>query len=135
MLKLYYKRHEQRYNVQTSELKKWYLEHLNFVTVSLRHWNDAMSVMLFVDGELAAFMGGFISRGEGSFVVPRLSINEDFGFYSPGILLVNETARFMLDNTSYRILDLSLGTENYKYKMGGTEHYTKCFILSPNTSI
>lgn len=129
MLKLYYKRHEQRYNVQTSALKKWYLEHLNFVTVNLRQWKDAMSVMLFVDDELAAFMGGFISHGEGSYAVPRLSINEKFGFYSPGILLVNETARYMQENTPLRILDLSQGTESYKYKMGGTEHYTKSFVL------
>ena len=119
MLALYYMRHEERYGEKTSKLKMWYMKHLNFVTKSLRNMSSAMSVMLFVDNELAAFMGGLSSQGEKDYIVPRLSINAKYGFYSPGMLLVNETARYMIDNTSNRNLDLALGTEPYKTKMGG----------------
>ena len=119
MLALYYQRHAERYEEQTSKLKMWYMKHLNFVTISLRHMRSAVNVMLFVDNELAAFMGGLVSDGEGALTVPRLSINGKFGFYSPGMLLVNETARYLIDRTENHNLDLSLGTEEYKMKMGG----------------
>lgn len=119
MLALYYMRHEERYGENTSKLKMWYMKHLNFVTKSLRNMSSAMSVMLFIDNELAAFMGGLLSHGETDYIIPRLSINSKYGFYSPGMLLVNETARYMIDNTSNRNLDLALGTESYKTKMGG----------------
>lgn len=119
MLSLYYQRHKERYGEHTSKLKMWYMKHLNFVTKSLQNIPSAMNVMLFIDNELAAFMGGLSSQGEKDYIVPRLSINANYSFYSPGMLLVNETARYMIENTSNRNLDLSLGTEGYKSKMGG----------------
>lgn len=130
MLSLYYNRHEERYGVHTSKLKIWYMKHLNFMTRSLRNMPSAMSVMLFIDNELAAFMGGLASQGESDYIVPRLSISAKYGFYSPGMLLVNETARYMIDNTSNRNLDLSLGTESYKSKMGGGIFLIKYFVVS-----
>ena len=130
MLSLYYQRHAERYGESTSKLKMWYMKHLYFVTKSLRNIPSAMSVMLFIDNELAAFMGGLSSQGEKDYIVPRLSINANFRFYSPGMLLVNETARYMIENTSNRNLDLALGTEGYKSKMGGVKHIIKSFVIS-----
>lgn len=119
MLSLYYQRHKERYGENTSKLKIWYMKHLNFMTKSLRYMRSAMSVMLFIDNELAAFLSGLKSHGEKDFIVPRLSINGKYGFYSPGMLIVNETARYMITQTTNRNLDLSLGTETYKSKMWG----------------
>lgn len=119
MLALYYQRHAERYGENTSKMKMWYVKHLNFVTKSLQKLHSAMNVMLYIDNELAAFMGGFSNQGDGGYVVPRLSIQGTYGFYSPGMLLVNETARYLIDRTDKRNLDLSLGTESYKVKMGG----------------
>lgn len=130
MLSLYYHRHEERYGEHTSKLKMWYMKHLNFMTRSLRNMPSAMSVMLYIDNELAAFMGGLASQGESDYIVPRLSISGKYGFYSPGMLLVNETARYMIEHTSNRNLDLSLGTEPYKSKMGGGTFLIKYFVIS-----
>lgn len=89
-----------------------------------------MNIMLYIDNELAAFMGGLTSQGEEDYIVPRLSINSKYGFYSPGMLLVNETVRYMINKTSIRNLDLSLGTETYKSKMGGVKFLIKRFVIS-----
>ena len=97
----------------------WYMKNINFMTESLRHMHSSMSVMLFIDNELAAFMSGLKSPGESDYIIPRLSINGKYSFYSPGMLLVNETVRYLIEKTSNRNLDLSLGTENYKTQMGG----------------
>lgn len=129
MLALYYQRHAERYGEKTSKLKIWYMRHLNFVTHSLRMLDSAMNVMLFIDNKLAAFMSGFVSYGESNYIVPRLSIQGACGFYSPGMLLVNETARYMIGRTNNRNLDLSLGTETYKTKMGGGRYVIKRFEL------
>lgn len=129
MLSLYYQRHKERYGEHTSKLKMWYMKHLNFMTKSLRNMSSAMNIMLYIDNELAAFMGGLISQGEEDYIVPRLSINSKYGFYSPGMLLVNETARYMINKTSIRNLDLSLGTETYKSKMGGVKFLIKHFVI------
>lgn len=119
MLALYYQRHKERYGERTSKLKMWYMKNINFMTESLRHMHSSMSVMLFIDNELAAFMSGLKSPGESDYIIPRLSINGKYSFYSPGMLLVNETVRYLIEKTSNRNLDLSLGTENYKTQMGG----------------
>lgn len=119
MMALYYRRHAERYGERTSRLKMWYMKHLNFMSVSLCCMRSAISVMLFIDDELAAFMSGLVSAGKGDLIIPRLSINGNLGFYSPGMLLVNETARYLIDKTDNRNLDLSLGAETYKLKMGG----------------
>ncbi len=79
---------------------------------------------------VAAFMGGLTSQGEENYIVPRLSINSKYRFYSPGMLLVNETARYMINKTSIRNLDLSLETETYKSKMGGVKYLIKRFVIS-----
>ena len=43
---------------------------------------------LLIDGEVAAFLEGFIDKG--SILVPRLAINEKYKRYSPGLILCNE---------------------------------------------
>lgn len=63
------------------------------------------------------------------YVVPRLSINDEFGFYSPGMLLLNETVKHFIAETDVRHLDLSQGEEPYKYKMGGEAHRTHSFTI------
>ena len=84
---------------------------------------------MFIDGNLAAFMSGFKNQERTTLIIPRLSINGDFLFYSPGLMLVNETIKFLYKQTSIRELDLSQGTEKYKFDMGGEIHTTKWFKI------
>ncbi len=127
-LTLYCQRHSTRYNVQTNRLKKWFLLHLNFSTVNYIKNHNGLTIALYIDGKLASFMSGMLGR-QNEYVVPRLSINDEYGFYSPGMILINEAIKYFMSNTSVRHLDLSQGEEPYKYKMGGTVHYTHSFKL------
>ncbi len=127
MMSVYMSRHHKRYQVETGSLKKWYLLHLNFTTKNLKKLPNSCNVMLFINENLAAFMGGFFNIGENEILVPRLSIDDNFLFYSPGMLLVNETIRFLISETPCRILDLSEGVESYKLKMGGEVYQTAEF--------
>ena len=65
--------------------------------------------------------------------VPNLAIDIKYGFYSPGIVLVNELVRYCqnIDGVSY--LSMGRGEETYKYEMGGEPYITyKCEILLPS---
>lgn len=125
-LNLYARRHEERYGVKTGALKKWFLLHQNFATVNYLKNRDALTFVLFINDEIVAFMSGVCGRAS-QYVVPRLSINSDYKFYSPGMLLIHETIKYMISNMDIRCLDLSLGEEEYKYKMGGIAHLTVDF--------
>lgn len=134
MIDLYVKRHKEHYSVNTSYLKYLYLRTINYSTVNLKTLNNACSFMVFIDNELAAFMSGYIDNLRGSFVIPRLSINSLFKFYSPGIVLINEGIVFCRKFLSITNLDLGRGGEQYKYVMGGRTHLTHSFSV-PNTLI
>ncbi len=85
--------------------------------------------LLYIDGELAAFLSG-LSNSDGSrIVVPRLSMNSKFDFYDPGIVLLCETVEYLCRKHPNTELDLSRGNEKYKYAMGGTTHYNYSFVL------
>lgn len=129
MLSLYFTRHEERYNVKTSPLKQLYLRKVDFLTRCLEQLENSISIILFIDNKVAAFMGGFKNLAGYSYSVPRLSINAEYGFYSPGILMINEAVMYFIKRTALRNLDLGMGTEEYKLKMGGVETCTKQFEL------
>ena len=82
-----------------------------------------------IDGEVAAFMFGYINQRNHSLEIPKLAINEKFGFYSPGMLLVDNTVKYLANNTSIKNLDLCRGTEQYKLKMGGKIYPTYKYIV------
>ncbi len=127
-LRIYEKRHFERYGVKTPKWKAWLLYHQHFATRNYLLLPTALTLVLYIDGEVAGFMSGLLGNA-GQFVVPRLSINSDFLFYSPGMLLVQEAVRYFVENTHVRCLDLAKGEELYKYKMGGMAHDTVDFML------
>lgn len=130
MMDVYINRHENKYNVRTGKYKKWYLKHLNFTTKNLKHLPYSCNVMLFFNNHLAAFMGGFLNVDGTELLVPRLSIDENYNFYSPGMLLVNETVRYLACRTACRMIDLAEGAEQYKLKMGGEIYHTAEFWIN-----
>lgn len=78
-------------------------------------------------------MQGFISNHDNVAVIPRLAINSAFNVYCPGGLLITDTIKWLIENSSVRNLDLSRGNESYKYVYGGTEHYNFDFIMNKTT--
>lgn len=117
LLDIYIKRHNERYDVKTSSLKSFYLRYLDFSTRALIQ--SPKSIHIYISDRIAGFCSGYIDHN--SFVVPRLSIDNDFSRYSPGYLLINEAIKWFDENDSgVRIIDLSEGSEKYKLDLGGT---------------
>jgi CelD/BcsL family acetyltransferase involved in cellulose biosynthesis len=74
--------------------------------------------VLFVNNSPIAYMAGLYDERQKAYYVPRLCINDEYGRYSPGIILVNETAKYLIDHGA-TLLDLMEGDEKYKLAMGG----------------
>lgn len=101
----------------------------NPIVRSLNTLDAQFHALLYIDGELAAFLSGFRNQAGSQIVVPRLSMNGKFDFYDPGIVLLRETAEYLCREYPNTTLDLSRGNEKYKYAMGGKTHYNHSFVL------
>lgn len=127
IINLYCLRHSKKYNVHTSLFKKLFLKYHNFASRIYRFGDNALTFYLKIDDKPAAFLSGVYNHNR--IIIPRLSINDDFKRYSPGLMLVCETIKYLLTKSDIRILDLSFGDEKYKYDLGGIRHYVYNFSL------
>lgn len=101
----------------------------NPIVRNLYSLDNKFHAMLYINGELAAFLSG-LRNGDGSrIVVPRLAMNDTFDFYEPGIVLLRETADYLCREYPNTELDLSRGNEKYKFAMGGKTHLNYSFVL------
>lgn len=116
MIDLYQTRHAAKYGISASWLKGVYLKYFNYSSRSLRKNKEAMHVVIYINNKIAAFCSGYLR--DGRYVIPRLSINVNYKFYSPGILLLNELIKEAYKVSNPKIIDLALGTEKYKMQMG-----------------
>ncbi len=120
--RIYTDRANRRYH---HNMKKWEVfvkEYFQAVSLSLEKNENRMWSFLFIDGEMAGFMGGFTTVDGRRAVIPRLAINGKYSLYCPGNLLIAETVRNLMQTTAIRNLDLSRGDETYKYAMGGVPY-------------
>ncbi len=88
---------------------------------SLKDLSNSFTAVLKLNDKTAGVMMAFSK--DNFIVVPRLAIDSSFNFYSPGVILIVETLRYMLAQTELNSIDLSLGNEKYKYSMGGEEYF------------
>lgn len=126
LCKVYYNRRTSKYgtgNSLKSFISSRIARHFKHDSISLRTAPNHFYAYVSIDGKIAAVLLGFINENKTSVSVPRLAINPEFGFFSPGILLLNETIKFLIQNTNIRRLDLTKGTEKYKLQMGGKEYF------------
>lgn len=129
-LRVYIDRQQTKYNHAAAvfrSIKRFAYVHVKHDTESLRRNPDALLVMLYVDEEPAAYMGGFVSADRQTIVVPRLAIDARFRFYSPGYVMLNETIRLLKSSSQVRMLDLARGVEKYKLDLGGEIYRTLGF--------
>jgi hypothetical protein len=75
--------------------------------------------LLYLDKNLVAYFFGF--RVGDRIEINRVVINDDFRFYSPGLLLLNEYIKTEIPK-GLKTFDLTLGGEKYKYDLGGETH-------------
>lgn len=81
--------------------------------------NRGFVAKLIIDGQTASFMAGYVHHGLREVNVPILAIDDSFRFFSPGVLLVSEMAKYMMNVLGYKSLYLGRGDEKYKMDMGG----------------
>jgi CelD/BcsL family acetyltransferase involved in cellulose biosynthesis len=109
-------------------IKLWYerfvYQYAKHDTKSLFTQENQFHVILYIDGKMAGFMNCFKDYANTRIVVPRLAINEEFRFYSPGYIMLCETIKHLTEKTPIRILDLSRGNEKYKFDLGGQAYET-----------
>ena len=77
-----------------------------------------------IDGNCAAFCEGFRDR-KGTLTIVRVATNSDYYKYSPGQILLIDTIENIKDSVQY--FDLTRGTEEYKFKLGGIVHHNYCY--------
>lgn len=116
-LDVYIKRQTEKYGKNPLYSSVSY-RHFNYVTKSIQEENGII-LALFIDGEIAAFMGGYVNANSESIEIPWLAMDEKFAFYSPGMILVNEVMKYLHETDALNTLDLCRGTEKYKLDMGG----------------
>lgn len=130
-LKLYHKRANEKNSTNRNILIEKVSDTFNPITRALKEMDNAFTSVFRIDGTIAGVMQGFIGKDNRSVIIPHLAINSEYSVYSPGALLISETIRYLISDTSVRELDLSRGEEKYKYSMGGIEYS----IISTNLSI
>lgn len=123
LVTIYNNRHAEHYQVKTSTIKKFYLQHLDFSTRDLSRNPAARHAVLYINNEVAAFFSGYYDLFSKSIIIPRLSINPTFSRYSPGYVLLSETIKEYSNCNDVNCLDLSTGVEKYKLDLGGTIYY------------
>ena len=127
IINLYVLRHAKKSAAKTGVLKKCFLKTQSFATRLYLQSPNAMTFVLYINGSMAAFMSGLSDSGR--LIIPRLSIDESFRRYSPGMLLVTEAIKYLIKSTDINVLDLSQGDEPYKYNLGATEHFSYRYRL------
>lgn len=128
-LKIYMKRQASKYGAGLKRL----LSYKYFHYISQCALTDIHVTFAFViQKEVAAFMTGFIDSVRNNVEIVRIAINDKYQSYSPGILLIYETIKYLTENSDYKTLDFCSGDQRYKKDMGGEIYYKHNFFIKLN---
>lgn len=123
---LYLLRQKNKY--RRNYIHNFYIKYFHYATVVSN--NDFCIIAeLKINNELAGFYKGYLNGNKDSIEIPRLAINEKYSHYSPGILLIDESIKYISSKTKIKRFDLCRGSEIYKIRMGGNENITCNFSV------
>ena len=97
----------------------------HYLSVSAKNNKRGFFAILKMNGEVAAFMQGFYDPFDKEYEIPRLAMNDDMKFYSPGMIIVAEVIKKYIGDKEVTHLNLLRGNEPYKFAMGGEVYITK----------
>lgn len=131
IMDIYDKREAERNGTHKNKMKSIIRNMMNPISNITFKSNRNFVSVLRIDGKASAFLAGIVTGDGKTLVLPRLSINTEYGVYCPGNLLIFETIRYLIECTEVLYFDLSRGNEKYKFAMGGkfikimltTSHY------------
>ena len=126
---IYCDRHLSRYHEKTSKLKRFYLKYFDFSTECLKKHRNNFWASMLINDKLAAFLAGYYDEINNCIDVRRISMSDKYSRYSPGLLIINETVKELIDRSHVKNLDLTIGDEDYKLYMGGQVYNSCNFVL------
>lgn len=85
-------------------------------------YQDSKVMTAYINSDLCAFFNYVIDDKHNSIVILTAGTNLDYARYSPGILLMYNFIREMIEDNKRYCLDFTRGEEHYKYSLGGTSH-------------
>jgi len=111
------------------------IKSVNAVKQYLRDTRQGFLAECYIDGEIAAVFLGFVSPN-GTICSPITAYKSIYKEYSIGIVLLYKTICFLINqNKQVKYFDLTRGTEEYKFKIGGIQHNCRTFILSKTRAV
>lgn len=119
---VYLERQRRRYGHGGCQARLFFL-HGCYISLSIPG-SSSFAAVLRIDGRVAAYMEGYVNAARSALEVPRIAIDTEFARYSPGRLLVTETAGWLRACSRIRSIDLCRGDELYKLALGGTRYET-----------
>lgn len=136
LLELYLERSAEKYSEQKSDSVKDKVKRIvksivgysiNDVLSAYAKDNSVFCSEIYISGSLAAFCEGNISANSKEVQIARVAVKKDFYKYSPGMVLLIDTLEDI--KHTYEVFDLTRGIEEYKYKLGGIDHYSNSFTV------
>lgn len=127
---LYILRVYRRYGMRNLILFKLFIKHFDIGTAAMKRLDNYVHFVLYIDDCPVAFSSGFISRDNNTITLIRLAMKDEFAEFSPGILLMNESIKKILELGLSGKIDLLAGDEVYKRDLGGKPHSCYSFELS-----
>ncbi len=124
-MKLYTKRQLKTYVEERALTYTFRTRMFHYLSVSAKTNKRGFFAILKMNGEVAAFMQGFYDPFDKEYEIPRLAMNDDMKFYSPGMILVAEVIKKYIGDKEVTHLNLLRGNEPYKFAMGGEVYITK----------
>jgi len=118
LLRIYINRQTTKYRRIGKVLYEPFVKYIDIGTKAEECRGLEKVFLIRINGEIAAFFDAICDRA--AIIVPRLSIVGEYDRYSPGVILINESIRWLLSNSEIRKIDLTHGAEKYKLAMGAT---------------
>ena len=132
---LYANSKAERYSSKQNRIKSaasWtYSAFFHHHAQALNKIDSSVCAVYRINNTPAAMLGGYLDRAGERVCWHRVGFDSRYSRYSPGIMLWQRTIEKMIDDTNVHLFDLSIGGEDYKYRIGAEAYYNRCFDIVP----
>ncbi len=140
ILDLYESRRKKKNETRT--VKTWIREQLrehnkrkyHIISEAMKNMEGKFLAVYNIDSQIAAYCFGLKNRTGLSVCIMQVAINDDYNKYSPGMLLLVEVFKKIMEQKEGQnfLFDLTNGNEKYKYSLGAVSHYTNYYKFGLN---
>ena len=73
--------------------------------------------------QLCASVNYAIDESHKTIYIMAISTGAEYAWYSPGVILLYDFICYLIEKKNVKVLDFTRGNEQYKYALGGKNHY------------